>query len=200
MTRANPLPISEVKNYLRDPYAWPGGYRLTAYCADGEPLCRSCILASFRDVIRAHGPDGWDRSWVIIAIGVHWEGPCETCAQCGADLPSEYGDPEEPDEPQPSDPTIVYPWRHEDFDSTRHEKAGGWVGDVILPAFRVVRSPGGRRAYAIGDSDQSQHVKAIDKLLRKHPSMTPIEAATRVAADCGRKLDSMRTEYTARPY
>lgn len=199
MTRATPLPISEVKNYLRNPWAWPGGYRLTAYCADGEPLCRSCILANLPEIIRAHGPHYWHRDWTIVAIDVHWEGPCETCAQCGADLPSVYGDPDAPDEPQPSDPTTIYPWPHEDYDAVPVPSADGH-GYGPLPRFRVVRSPGGRRAYAIGDSDQSQHVKAIDKLLRKHPGMTPIEAATRVAADYGRKLDSMRTEYTARPY
>lgn len=197
MTHA--LPISKVKNYLRNPYAWPGGYRLTAYCADGEALCRSCILANLPETIRAHGPDGWDRSWTIVAIDVHWEGPCETCAHCGADLPSIYGDPDAPDEPQPSDPTTVYPWPHEDHAGVPIPSSDGH-GYGVTPSFRVVHSPGGRRAYAIGDRDQSQHIPKIDKLLRKHPSMTPIEAATRVAAGYGRKLSQMQAEYAARPY
>lgn len=190
---------SEVKNYLRNPYAWPGGYRLTAYCADGEPLCRSCILANLPEIIRAMGPDYWHRNWTIAAIDVHWEGPAEQCAHCGVDLPSEYGDPEAPGEPQPSDPAIVYPWPHEDHAGVPIPSSDGH-GYGMTPAFRVVYSPGGRRAYAIGDHDQSQHITKVDKLLRKHPSMTPIEAAQQVAADYGRKLDSIRSEYAARPY
>lgn len=85
---------SEIKNFLRQPYAWPGGYTLTAYCVDGEPLCPACVKANLRAIME-ETVKPCDPSWRIMMIDVHWEGPDEYCAHCNAVLPSEYGDPDE---------------------------------------------------------------------------------------------------------
>jgi len=73
-------------------YAWPGGYSIVYYMADGEPLCPKCMNEERPEA----DPDGWRESdWTLAEAGVRWEGPAEQCMHCGKDMPSEYGDPEE---------------------------------------------------------------------------------------------------------
>jgi hypothetical protein len=91
--------IAELKEALRRPFTFPGGYTLGFWCSDGERLCPACIRENFRLVVgekfRPHIRDQWRVEW----IDVHWEGPDDYCSHCGKALPSEYGDPNpEPEE------------------------------------------------------------------------------------------------------
>ena len=62
--------------------AWPGAYTISYYdLRNGDVVCAKC--ASF------------ERFRTKLAADVHWEGPAEYCACCNAELPAEYGDPEE---------------------------------------------------------------------------------------------------------
>lgn len=65
-----------------DQYAWPGGYQMIYVTRDGDVLCAKC-------------------AWIAI-VGdnptistVYWEGADLYCDDCGALLPSAYGDPDE---------------------------------------------------------------------------------------------------------
>ena len=60
-------------------YAWPGGYPLYYIAVDGAILCAACAgLEEERPV-----------------ADIHWEGEPMHCAECNAELPSAYGEPEE---------------------------------------------------------------------------------------------------------
>lgn len=54
--------ITELKNNIRHPYAWPGGYEIVFVTNDGEILCHDCVRSNFREVIystKNHVDDGW---------------------------------------------------------------------------------------------------------------------------------------------
>jgi hypothetical protein len=85
--------INSVKNIIREPYAWPGGYTKLRGMADGETLCAECVKENYRLILRSTRDN--DRSgWAAYAANVHWEGSPLYCANCNKDLPSEYGDPD----------------------------------------------------------------------------------------------------------
>lgn len=64
----------------KHPFTWPGGYTHLALVDDSDVICHPCLMNSDED--QAH-------------LFVHWEGPPLFCNNCGAELVSEYGDPEE---------------------------------------------------------------------------------------------------------
>jgi hypothetical protein len=95
----NPCTIAELKHALRNPFAFPGGYTLAFYCWDGERLCPKCVRAEFKQVVREKAtplPRSYHQ-WRVDYIDVHWEGPPDFCAHCNVELPSEYGDPDQPE-------------------------------------------------------------------------------------------------------
>ena len=86
--------IDSVKNIIRNPYAWPGGYTKMMVMADGETLCSDCVKANYRLILRAtRSMDG--SGWQAHAADIHWEGAPMYCANCNKELPSEYGDPDD---------------------------------------------------------------------------------------------------------
>lgn len=70
-------------------FIWPGGYALLYLFADGEVCCAAC--ANGENGSRATTDASASEQWRIVESLVYWEGPPETCAHCGKDLPSEYG-------------------------------------------------------------------------------------------------------------
>lgn len=77
-------------------YAWPGGYPMYFLTDDGATLCFDCARSELRSItqsIRGKHRDGWR----VVGTFIHWEGAPETCAHCGADCESAYGDPNAPD-------------------------------------------------------------------------------------------------------
>jgi len=62
-------------------FAWPGGYQMFYVTRDGSVICPACAN---REV---------DDSQAVIDGDVYWEGPDESCEDCGAMIPSAYGDP-----------------------------------------------------------------------------------------------------------
>ena len=88
--------LKQVKDAIRHPVAWPGGYSKLVYMDDGEPLCPPCARENYRAIVY----DVLYKTrfgWTPIGVDVHWEGPDEVCAHCGKTLPSEYGDPDAPE-------------------------------------------------------------------------------------------------------
>lgn len=63
-------------------YAWPGGYPIL-YLANGhEVICPKCA-------------NDLDKQLRLTGSGVHWEGPPDECEECGAEIESAYGDPDD---------------------------------------------------------------------------------------------------------
>ena len=65
--------------------AWPGGYPIIYVTKCGEVLCAECAEGA-RD-----NPDECDP---VEGRDCYYEGPTETCANCGAEIESAYGDPD----------------------------------------------------------------------------------------------------------
>lgn len=85
--------LESVKNAIREPYAWPGGYPVFTIMDDGAMLCPECARANYRQIAestRDHSRDGWQ----AIGADVYWEGSPQACGHCGKPLESAYGDPD----------------------------------------------------------------------------------------------------------
>ena len=79
-----------VKQFIRQPYAWPGGYPLFAICSDGGCLCKTCVKDNAKQVISATRTD--DRGgWAVQAVDVNWEDTALVCDHCGKLIESAYG-------------------------------------------------------------------------------------------------------------
>jgi len=68
-------------------YSSVGGYSVVYVTADSDCLCADCVN---EEAQYEEDDDGWE----VVCADVHWEGPPLTCAQCGADIESSYGDPD----------------------------------------------------------------------------------------------------------
>jgi hypothetical protein len=89
--------INAVKQFIREPYAWPGGYPKILVMADGECLCPKCARANFRAIVAATKA-GLRDGWKADGVGIHWEGAPVYCAQCNVATLSAYGRPGAPDD------------------------------------------------------------------------------------------------------
>lgn len=82
--------LQAVREFIRQPYAWPGGYPLVLVLSDGETLCATCARAEYRQISNATRHNLRD-GWRAAGVEVHWEGEPEICAHCGRETESAYG-------------------------------------------------------------------------------------------------------------
>ncbi len=84
------VPI-EVREAIRDKYAWPGGYPLYIVMEDGASLCVECGKKEYRMLAEASRDK--DRSgWLPSAPNVNWEDPDLYCCHCNARIESAYAE------------------------------------------------------------------------------------------------------------
>lgn len=86
--------LRQVRDYIRHPHAWPGGYTKILVMEDGEVVCPACAKANYRLIsnsTRHASGDGWDAN----GVNLYQEGPDLSCSNCNAVITSDYGDPEE---------------------------------------------------------------------------------------------------------
>lgn len=81
-------------------WSFPGGYPVYAIMADGESLCPDCLISNLRLIVLAthdyeQNPPGFDDQWAVQAAEINWEDPHNYCCNCGARIPSAYGEPED---------------------------------------------------------------------------------------------------------
>ena len=74
-------------------YAWPGGYPIVYYFADGGTCCPAC--ANGENGSEANEEPTTEPGWRLMARDIHYEGAPEICDHCGAAIASAYGDPDE---------------------------------------------------------------------------------------------------------
>lgn len=85
--------IQALKEFIRQPHCWPGGYPKMLLLTDGQTLCPTCAKENYRLVsasTRHNSRDGWG----VFGVDVHWEGEAIECAHCGKETESAYGVPE----------------------------------------------------------------------------------------------------------
>ena len=85
---------------LENPIVFPGGYELAVYLADGERICHQCAEENASRIIESTLSEARD-GWELLGCDVYWEGPDESCCECGKTLSSEYGDPDAEEGEQP---------------------------------------------------------------------------------------------------
>lgn len=84
--------INQLKEAMRNPYAWPGGYPVYPVMDDGALLCTECARKNFRNILESTRNERHD-GWHCIGAEVLWEGT-EYCAHCSKQLESAYGEEE----------------------------------------------------------------------------------------------------------
>ena len=82
---------SHVKELIRQPYAWPGGYPLYAITSDGGVLCHKCCKSEFRSIVDSIHTDSSD-GWKVEAVTVNWEDTDLFCDHCADPIESAYGE------------------------------------------------------------------------------------------------------------
>ena len=93
MVKRNPS-LQEIKQAIRDKYAWPGGYPLYLVCADGEALSIDAGREDWRQIVRAHLWDDMHDQWRIIGVEINYEDPALYCAHSGKRIKSAYAEDE----------------------------------------------------------------------------------------------------------
>ena len=90
MSTANRVPAN-IKQAIRDKYAWLGGYPLFLITSDGESLCIECGKKEYRQIayaIRHNLSNGWR----VEAADVNWEDTALYCCHCDKQIESAYGE------------------------------------------------------------------------------------------------------------
>ena len=85
MSKAN---RGKVKGLIREPCAWPGGYKRIAITDDGGVLCHKCVKENYETIINSFPEDGWHVSG-IDTVEYYDEEPVY-CDNCGKYLNEEY--------------------------------------------------------------------------------------------------------------
>lgn len=83
--------IAQVKDMIRAPYAFPGGYRKVLITADGACLCSDCVKKEFK-LIAQESFDNSNCGFRAFGVDVNWENSELYCDHCGNRLPPEYGE------------------------------------------------------------------------------------------------------------
>ncbi len=85
--------LRQVKDAIRQPYAWPGGYPKYIIMADGESLSVESAREQWRDICQATISPGWHGSgWRAAAVDINWENPMLYCAHSGERIESAYAE------------------------------------------------------------------------------------------------------------
>ncbi len=83
--------LTQIKQAIRDRYAWPGGYPLFLVCNDGAALCVDCGRSEFQQVA-VDTALGWRTGWDVAAPAINFEDADLICDHCNESIESAYGD------------------------------------------------------------------------------------------------------------
>jgi hypothetical protein len=84
--------LEQVKQAIRSPFAWPGGYPVYTVMNAGELLCPACARSNYRLIAEATKTQ--DRSdWEAVDVVALWESVGQ-CCHCSKELESAYGEVE----------------------------------------------------------------------------------------------------------
>lgn len=87
--------LHHVRTFIREPYAWPGGYPKILLLRDGELLCAKCAGKNYRLIAEATRRPGSSACWEPVGIDLFMEGPSANCGNCNDEIESAYGVDEE---------------------------------------------------------------------------------------------------------
>ena len=84
--------LEKVKDAIRNPFAWPGGYPVYTVMSDGELLCPDCARENYKLIVQAT-KDQLRDGWQAFGADVLYEGSAY-CCHCNKELESAYGEVE----------------------------------------------------------------------------------------------------------
>ena len=80
--------IEQVKDFIRAPYAFPGGYPKFLVMNDSECLCHQCVKENYKLIVRSTSFNYFD-GWQAYGVEINWESEIN-CAHCGNLIESAY--------------------------------------------------------------------------------------------------------------
>jgi len=86
--------MRKVRDAIRSPYAWPGGYPLSIITRDGGILCPDCAKRHHRLIAKDTLDPGWEMSgWSAAGVEILWDGDnrCDHCGKCVDAYPPNTG-------------------------------------------------------------------------------------------------------------
>jgi hypothetical protein len=89
MTFHNVEALHKVKDAIRNPFAWPGGYALVVLLDDGESIHVDCAKNNFAEIARS-ALGNYRDGWTPLDTFVNWEDNELCCASCNKRIISEY--------------------------------------------------------------------------------------------------------------
>lgn len=81
----------QVKQAIRDKYAWPGGYPLYLISHDCATVCVECGKKEYTQIAWAARYDHHD-SWHMAGAEINWEDPDLYCDHCDKLIESAYAE------------------------------------------------------------------------------------------------------------
>jgi len=96
MVKRNPS-LQEIKQAIRDKYAWPGGYPLYFIMGDEESLSIDSARENWREICAAYiAPHTLilPREWIVSGIDINYEHPALFCVHSGNRIESAYAEDE----------------------------------------------------------------------------------------------------------
>ena len=82
--------LSQVKDAIREPYAWPGGYPKYIVMVDGESLSINAAKEHWR-LIREDTLSG-SGTWQAAGVDINWEDGSLYCCHSGDRIESAYAE------------------------------------------------------------------------------------------------------------
>ena len=83
------MKTTQLKEFIRHPYAWPGGYPLFAICHDGGCICKTCARDNAKILIKSTRRED-DPQWQIDAVTINYEDSELYCDNCNNLIESIY--------------------------------------------------------------------------------------------------------------
>ena len=84
-------PIEKLKSFIRQPYAWPGGYPLFGIFKDGGTCCKKCAKKEYKTIL-ADTVSRFGSSFEFFDVDVNWEDVDLICDHCNQPIESAYGE------------------------------------------------------------------------------------------------------------
>jgi hypothetical protein len=91
MTQTANETTKQIKNYIRQPYAFPGGYPQFLVMTDGSCLCHKCAKTNANLIIEQTRRPQSNTGWAAVGTDVNWESQLN-CDECGDVIESAYSD------------------------------------------------------------------------------------------------------------
>ena len=83
--------VNALKNTIRHPFAWPGGYPVYVVLSDGETLCRECTRKEYKRLLADTRDNDSTSGWNVVDAEILWEGEYY-CAHCSKQIETAYGE------------------------------------------------------------------------------------------------------------